>query len=153
MALAAGVWGGRSRVSASFWRLYFVVMIDGEPFGTVSTFSWLNPDVRGSGLGKEMRQAVLHLAFAGLRANEASSDAFVDIHASNRVSEALGYMPNGVTWDNRRGECPGQIQRWRLTREQWIKQRRGDIELVAVADCLPVLGIDPPLPLLNGSGE
>jgi RimJ/RimL family protein N-acetyltransferase len=151
-----GVWGGRGRVSASFWRLYFVVMIDGEPmgmqdlcgidftaFGTVSTFSWLNPDLRGSGLGKEMRQAVLHLAFAGLGAHEASSDAFIDNHASNRVSEALGYVPNGVTWDNRRGE-PGQIKRWRLTREQWIKQRRDDIELVAVADCLPVLGIDPP---------
>ena len=66
-----------------------------------------------------------------------------DNHASNRISEAIGYLPNGVTWDTRRGE-PAQIKRWRLTREQWLKQRRDDIELVAVADCLPVLGIDPP---------
>jgi RimJ/RimL family protein N-acetyltransferase len=153
-----GVWSGRGRVSASSWRLYFVVVIDGEPvgmqdligtdfatFGTVTTFSWLSPDVRGGGYGKEMRQAVLHLAFDGLGAREASSDAFVDNHASNRVSDALGYVPNGVSWDTRRGE-PAQITCWRLTREQWIKQRRDDIELVAVADCLPVLGLDQPPP-------
>ncbi|ELP71272.1 hypothetical protein STRTUCAR8_09846 [Streptomyces turgidiscabies Car8] len=75
------MWAGRGRVSAGFWRLYFVVVVDGEPrgvqdligsdfatFGTVSTFSWLSPDVRGGGLGKEMRQVVLRLAFAGLGA-------------------------------------------------------------------------------------
>jgi RimJ/RimL family protein N-acetyltransferase len=150
-----GVWSGRSRVSGSFWRLYFVVVVDGEPvgmqdligtdfsaFGTVDSFSWLSPDLRGRGLGKEMRQAVLHLAFDGLGAREANSDAFVDNHASNRVSEAVGYVPNGVTWATRRGDA-AEIRRWRLTRDQWIKQRRDDIELVAVADCLPVLGIDP----------
>lgn len=150
------VWRGRGLVSASRWRLYFVVVIDGEPvgmqdligtdfaaFGTVTTFSWLSPDVRGGGLGKEMRQAVLHLAFDGFGAHEAGSDAFFDNHASNRVSQALGYVPNGITWDTRRGE-PAEIKRWRLTREQWLKRRRDDIELVAVRDCLPVLGIDPP---------
>jgi RimJ/RimL family protein N-acetyltransferase len=149
------VWSGRGRVSAGSWRLYFVVVIDGEPvgmqdlsgidfatFGTVTTFSWLSPDARGGGFGKEMRQAVLHLAFEGLRAREAGSDAFVDNRASNRISEALGYVPNGVSWDTRRGE-PAQIKCWRLTREQWAEQRRDDIELAAVADCLPVLGIDP----------
>lgn len=150
------VWRGRGRVSADFWRLYFVVVVDGEPvgmqdligvdfarFGTVTTFSWLSPDVRGGGLGKEMRQAVLHLAFDGLGAREAGSDAFFDNHASNRVSQALGYVPNGVTWDTRRGE-PAEITQWRLTREQWAERRRTDIELVAVDPCLPVLGIAPP---------
>ena len=147
------IWTGRGRVNPEFWRLYFVVVVDGEAvgmqdligtdfakFGTVHTFSWLRPDLRGSGLGKEMRQAVLQLAFDGLAAREAGSDAFVDNGASNRVSESLGYRPNGVSWDTRRGE-PGQISCWRLTREQWAGQRRDDIELVGVADCLPVLGI------------
>ncbi|SHM48303.1 GNAT family N-acetyltransferase [Actinacidiphila paucisporea] len=149
------VWSGRGRASAESWRLYFVVVVDGEPvgmqdligtgfatFGTVTTFSWLSPAVRGRGLGKEMRQAVLHLAFEGLMAREATSDAFVDNRASNRISEALGYVPNGVSWDTRRGE-PAQIACWRLTREQWSAQRRDDIELTAVAPCLPVLGITP----------
>ncbi|MFF0306300.1 GNAT family N-acetyltransferase [Streptosporangium sp. NPDC004379] len=150
-----GVWRGRGRVGPSFWRLYFVVVIDGEPvgmqdligidfttFGTVTTFSWLSPDARGGSLGREMRQAVLHLAFAGLGAREAGSDAFFDNHASNRVSQSLGYVPNGIAWDTRRGE-PAEIRQWRLTREQWNERRRDDIELVAVDECLPVLGIGP----------
>ncbi|OZM74994.1 GNAT family N-acetyltransferase [Amycolatopsis antarctica] len=148
-----GVWAGRGKVSDSFWRLYFVVIVDGEPvgmqdligtdfsrFGTVDTFSWLSPETRGRGLGKLMRQAALHLAFEGLGARQAGSDAFVDNHASNRVSQALGYRPNGFDWDTRRGEA-AEIQRWRLTREQWSARRSDDIELSGVAECLPVLGI------------
>ena len=151
-----GVWAGRAKVSDSFWRLYFVVVVDGEPvgmqdlissefsaFGKVDTFSWLGPDVRGRGLGKEMRQAVLHLAFEGLGAREAASDAFVDNHVSIRVSQALGYQPNGIDWATRRGDA-AELNRWRLTREQWSMGRRDDIELVGVAECLPVLGIRDP---------
>ncbi|WP_344922092.1 GNAT family protein [Streptosporangium oxazolinicum] len=151
-----GIWAGRAKVGDSFWRLYFVVVVDGEPvgmqdlvgidfatFGTVTTFSWLGTEARGQGLGKEMRQAVLHLAFEGLGAREADSVAYVDNHASNRVSEALGYMPNGVSRSTRRGEA-AEEKRWRLTRERWLKGKRDDIELVGVADCLPVLGIRSP---------
>jgi RimJ/RimL family protein N-acetyltransferase len=151
-----GVWAGRAQISDTFWRLYFVVVADGEPvgmqdligadfpaFGAVGTYSWLATDARGRGLGKEMRQAVLHLAFEGLGARQANSDAFVDNHASNRVSRAVGYEPNGFDWATRRGEA-AELNRWRLTREQWSKRRRDDISLVGVAACLPVLGIDEP---------
>lgn len=147
------VWRGRGNVSPDRWRLYFAVLVDGEPagmqdltgtdfarFGTVSTFSWLAPGNRGQGLGREMRAAILHLAFAGLGAREAGSDAFVDNAASNRVSRSLGYEPNGTDWDTRRGE-PARIQQWRLTREAWERARRDDIELTGVAECLPVLGL------------
>lgn len=147
------VWSGRGRLSPDAWRLYFAVVVDGEPvgmqdltashftrFGTVSSFSWLAPGSRGKGLGKEMRAAVLHLAFAGLGAREAGSDAFFDNAASNSVSRGLGYEPNGTDWDTRRGE-PALIQQWRLTREAWEKVPRDDIELSGVAECLPVLGI------------
>lgn len=147
------VWNGRAKVSDAFWRLYFVVVVDDEPvgiqdlignefsaFGTVETFSWLGPDVRGHGLGKEMRQAVLHLAFEGLGARYADSSAFFDNRASNRVSHALGYRPNGIDWATRRGD-PAEINRWRLSREQWAARRRDDIALVGVDECLPVLGL------------
>jgi RimJ/RimL family protein N-acetyltransferase len=147
------IWTGRGRVTPDAWRLYFVVLADGEPvgmqdlvgrdfsrFGTVSSFSWLAPGARGRGLGREMRSAILHLAFAGFGAREAGSDAFVDNEASNRVSRALGYELNGMDWDTRRGS-PAQIQRWRLTREAWEKNRRDDIELTGVEECLPVLGM------------
>ncbi|WP_235854426.1 GNAT family N-acetyltransferase [Nonomuraea aridisoli] len=150
-----GIWAGRARVNDDFWRLYFVVVVDGEPvgmqdliglrfgtFGTLSTFSWLAPDARGLGLGKEMRQAVLHLAFEGLGAKEAGSDAFDDNVASNRVSQALGYAPNGSDRDTRRGE-PALLNRWKPPRERWAETRRDDIDLFGVAECLPVLGIQP----------
>jgi RimJ/RimL family protein N-acetyltransferase len=147
------VWAGRARVDESHWRLYFAVLVDGSPigmqtlsgtdfdrFGTVTSFSWLAPGRRGAGIGKEMRAAVLHLAFAGLGAREAESDAFTDNAASNGVSRALGYEPNGLTWDTRRGEA-APVQRWRLTRDAWQRGRRDDIDLVGVAECLPALGL------------
>ena len=148
-----GVWAGRARVSAAFWRLYFVVCDGGEPvgvqdligndfaaLGTVESFSWLAPAVRGRGLGKEARAAILHLAFAGFGAREASSDAFTDNPGSNRVSEALGYTRNGTTWATRRGEV-AELQRWRLTRDDWASRRRTDIDLSGVEECKPVLGL------------
>jgi RimJ/RimL family protein N-acetyltransferase len=147
------IWTGRGRVSPDAWRLYFAVLVDGEAvgmqsltgtnftrFGTVTSFSWLGPGRRGQGLGKEMRAAILQLAFVGLSAREAGSDAFFDNEASNGVSRALGYEPNGTDWDTRRGE-PAQIQQWRLTRDAWERVRRDDIELTGVEECLPVLGI------------
>jgi RimJ/RimL family protein N-acetyltransferase len=147
------IWGGRARTSPDSWRLYFAVLVDGEAvgmqdliatdftrFGTVSSFSWLAPRHRGQGFGAEMRAAILHLAFAGLGAREAGSDAFTDNEPSNRVSRALRYQPNGTDWDTRRGQ-PAQIQRWRLTREVWEHTRRTDISLHHVPESLPVLGI------------
>jgi RimJ/RimL family protein N-acetyltransferase len=147
------IWSGRGRVDASYWRLYFVIMDGAAPvgmqdligvefaaLGTVTTFSWLAPERRGRGLGREARAAALHLAFAGLDAREAGSDAFVDNAASNAISRAVGYEPNGRAWATRRGE-PAELLRWRLTREAWAARRREDIELHGVEQCRPVLGI------------
>ena len=39
-------------------------------FGTVTSFSWLSSDLRRRGLGGEMRQSTLDLAFEGLTATE-----------------------------------------------------------------------------------
>jgi len=43
-------------------------------------------------------------------------------------------------WSTRRGDA-AEINRWRLTRDTWSTGRRDDIELIGVAECLPVLGI------------
>ncbi|HZX05172.1 GNAT family protein [Kribbella sp.] len=141
------IWRGRGNVDADRWRLYFVVVVDGEPvgmqdvvgasfstFGTVTSFSWLSVDHRGRGLGKEMRQAILQLAFEGLGAKEATSDAFVDNQASNAISRGLGYAPDGFDRATRRGE-PALLNRWRLSRETWEQHRRTDIELHNVDAC------------------
>lgn len=107
---------------------------DFDTYGTVTTFSWLAADFRGRGLGREMREAALHLSFDGFGAAEAASDAFLDNVGSNRVSETLGYDRNGTDWDTRRGE-PALIQRWRITREQWLPRRRDDIALSGDEAC------------------
>jgi RimJ/RimL family protein N-acetyltransferase len=66
------------------------VAVAARDLGSIGTFSWLGPGYRGRGIGTEMRAAALHLAFAGLAAREATSEAFADNSASNRVSQALG---------------------------------------------------------------
>ncbi len=145
------IWRARGRVEPDFWRLHLVVVVDGTPagmqdligldfdtYGTVTTFSWLGADVRGRGFGHEMRAAALHLAFEGLGASEAASEAFLDNVGSNRVSEALGYERNGLEWATRRG-APAQLQRWRLTRDQWLPGRRDDIVMTGVEACQKVL--------------
>jgi hypothetical protein len=88
-----------------------------------------------------MRQAILHLAFEGLDAAEATSDAFLDNAGSNAISRALRYRENSVDWATRRGE-PGLLQRWRLTREDWLTHRRSDIQLHGVADCKAALALN-----------
>ncbi|MFM6851729.1 MAG: GNAT family N-acetyltransferase [Terrabacter sp.] len=145
------IWRGRGRVEPEFWRLYFVVVVDGRPvgeqtlsgvdfatLGTVTTFSWLSADLRGRGLGREMREAVLHLAFDGLGAKEAASDAFVDNEGSNAVSRGLGYEPNGSEWATRQGQA-ALLNRWRLTREAWEPRRRDDVRLHGVDACHALL--------------
>ncbi|MGW7684750.1 GNAT family N-acetyltransferase [Kribbella sp. NPDC054772] len=141
------IWRGRGRVEPEKWRLYFAVVVDGRPvgmqdlcgvnfstLGTVTSFSWLADDQRGRGLGREMRAAILQLAFDGVGAQEASSDAFVDNHGSNAISRALGYQPNGSDWATRLGE-PALLNRWRLTRAAWEPHRRDDIQLHNVEAC------------------
>jgi RimJ/RimL family protein N-acetyltransferase len=147
------IWSGRARTQPSWWRLYSVVDVDGElvgmqdliaedfpAFAAVTTFSWLAPHARRQGIGREMRAAILHLAFTGLGAREATSEAFVDNTASNAVSRAMGYEPNGTAWATRRGS-PCELQRWTLTRSRWEAMARTDIALAGVEECRTFLGV------------
>jgi RimJ/RimL family protein N-acetyltransferase len=140
-------------VRPDLWRLYFVVIVDGEPvgmqdltgnefdsFGTVESTSWVSSDARRRGIGTEMRSAILHLAFDGLGAEEAHSEAAVDNAGSNGVSERLGYERNGTAWATHDGQ-PVLGQRWRLGREVWEANRRDDIEMRGVDACCAALGL------------
>jgi RimJ/RimL family protein N-acetyltransferase len=126
-------------------------MVDGRPvgeqtltgvnfstLGTVTTFSWLSADQRGRGLGYEMRAAILHLAFDGLGAKQATSDAFADNHGSNAISRGLGYHPDGSDWATRQGK-PALLNRWRLTRDNWKQRRRNDIQHHNIDACHALL--------------
>ena len=66
---------------------------------SVSTGSWLLREWQGRGLGKQMRTAVLHLAFHGLGATEARSSASLLNQSSRGVSRALGYHEDGNTYN------------------------------------------------------
>jgi RimJ/RimL family protein N-acetyltransferase len=149
----AGQWSARSRTSPEWWALVFAVVVEGRAVGTqevtavnfgalrtVSTFSWLNRSYQGRGLGKEMRSAVLHLAFEGLGAHRATSEAFEDNAASCGVSRALGYADDGVTWALRGDKQAAPMRRFVLTREAWLPRRRPDISISGLEPCLAQLG-------------
>jgi RimJ/RimL family protein N-acetyltransferase len=92
-------WSRRGALVPDDWALSFAVFEDGDVVGvqdvfakhfattrTVTTGSWLVQRAQGHGIGKEMRAAVLHLAFAELDAVEAYTDAFEDNPASLAVT-------------------------------------------------------------------
>lgn len=101
-------WGNRASWAPDSWELGLAASRNGALIGmqgvsarrfsatrTVHTGSWLGRSFQGAGFGKEMRAAVLALAFDGLGAQFAETEAFLDNVASNAVSRGLGYADNG----------------------------------------------------------
>jgi RimJ/RimL family protein N-acetyltransferase len=140
-------WRQRAEWSAEKWSLTGAVFVDGQVVGvqdmnaehfatlrSVHTGSWLGRAFQGQGLGKEMRQAILHLAFEGLGAQEALSGAFHDNTASLATSRSLGYVENGETRALRRGYAD-RIVNVRMDRVMWEERRRDDIEIVGLDEC------------------
>ena len=84
---------------------------------TVESGSWLTKSARGQGVGTEMRAALLLFAFDVLGAEWAESSAAAWNTASLRVSDKVGYEPNGVTRVAPRSAQPADEQRVRLSRE------------------------------------
>lgn len=146
-------WRLRAALTTEDWTLPFMVLADGEAAGvqdlkghqfgvtrTVSTSSWLVQRRQGAGIGKEMRAAVLHLAFAGLGAVEAYTSAFEDNPASLGVTRGLGYQPNGSRIDEREGRAVRHLN-FVLSRADWEARRRTDISIVNLEPCLSLLGL------------
>ncbi len=83
-------WRKRAEWSPDEWAFTGAVFVGGEAVGvqdltahhfailrTVGTGSWLGRRHQGRGIGREMRAAILHLAFEGLGARQATSAAFL----------------------------------------------------------------------------
>jgi RimJ/RimL family protein N-acetyltransferase len=147
-------WQLRASLSPEAWNLPFIVYADGEPVGcqnlqgthfavtrSVLTGSWLVQRRQGEGIGKAMRAAVLHLAFAGLGAAEARTSAFEDNPKSLGVTKALGYGPNGSQIDDREGK-PVRHLNFLLHRADWERRARLDVTIENLAPCLALLGLD-----------
>ena len=149
-------WRQRADWTKEGWGLGFAVVLrDPEPTivgvqdifaknfhltGVAESGSWLGMEHQGKGIGREMRAAILHFGFAGLRARWLETFAWEDNAASLGVTERLGYEPNGVEMDLRRNQ--GQVlRRYRMTRETWEQQRRRDIRIDGLERCLDMFGL------------
>ena len=152
-ALVQRHWRQLGDWSADDWTLDLAVFADGQVVGQqeisarhyrvlreVSTFSWLGVRHHGQGIGTQMRAAVLHLAFAGLGATDATSGSFDDNISALRVSEKLGYQPDGIE----RLAAHGQVtttRRLRLTRDRWEAAGRVPVTITGLPSCLPLFGL------------
>jgi RimJ/RimL family protein N-acetyltransferase len=147
--------GSRARWSVDDWVLTLGVWEAGTPVGfqdvraerfpvfrTVHTGSWLGTAFQGRGIGKQMRQAVLALAFDHLGARVAETSAFVDNHASNRVSLGVGYEKNGFGELAPQG-VPRQTQLFRMTADGWRSRPRPDVLVEGLDGCRAMFGIEP----------
>jgi RimJ/RimL family protein N-acetyltransferase len=141
-------WSARAQWRPESWTLTGAVFVDGVPVGvqdmtaknfatlrTVETGSWLGLKFQRQGLGKEMRAAMLHLAFEGLGAVEAISGGFHDNASSLATSRSLGYVANGERIVIRRGQ-PDRMIDLKLDRGTWAASRRDDIEIEGLETCL-----------------
>ena len=152
--VAQGYWRALGMWSPDDWALPFVVRsaehggdivgmqwLEGPDWRsdrTVDSSSWLVPQVRGRGLGTQMRAAVLALAFGPLRAEAAISSAVVDNASSLGVSRRLGYVDTHTSVLEHSGE---QLQHVRLERGAW--------ELSGLSSGIHIDGADAALPLFG----
>ncbi len=147
-------WRNRANWKATDWNLDLVVVFDDHPIGSqalfakdfpvlkeVGTGSWLASAYQGRGLGKEMRAAVLQLAFEGLEAVVARSGAFADNQSSAGLSRALGYRVNGQFRQAPRGK-PKEMVNFELTSAEWSSRRAGLplAEIAGLGDALGMFG-------------
>ena len=147
-------WRARADTSPARWHLTLAAIVDGAAIGTTSldahdfatlrefeSGSWLGRAYQGRGLGKEMREATLHLGFAGLGAEYATTGAWHDNGPSLGVTRSLGYLEQGRHRAMRRGE-PAESLTFRMHRDDWQQRlRRDDIVIDGLAPALPLLGL------------
>ncbi|MFF2774423.1 GNAT family N-acetyltransferase [Streptomyces sp. NPDC058052] len=147
-------WSRLGRWTPGDWALNLVAFHEGRPvgiqdvravdFGVRREFvsgSWLGLGHQGRGLGTEMREGMLHLAFAELGAESATSLSFTDNHSSLAVSRKLGYRPDGITRDVLHGKVVAS-QRFRLSRADWERRTdRPEVTVTGLKGCEDLFGI------------
>jgi RimJ/RimL family protein N-acetyltransferase len=145
-------WANRSGWSAGEWELGLGASFEGTLIGMqgmhardfatrrmVGTGSWVGQDFQGRGFGKEMRAGLLTLAFDGLGAQLAETEAFLDNAASNAVSRALGYEENGFGSLAPEGVAR-ETQRFRMTADAWHSRPRPPVTIEGLDACRDIFG-------------
>ena len=146
-------WEARAAWSPDDWTLHLVTYLDGEPIGAQSILALRFPVHRHGPYrlvagrrvpgawptARRCARAVLSLAFDGLGARFAETDAFLDNAASNGVSRSLGYVENGVSRSAPEG-VSRELQRFRLTDEAWRARPRPSVVLEGLDACRDMFG-------------
>jgi RimJ/RimL family protein N-acetyltransferase len=143
-------WGMRAKLRVDDWAITFLIRHEGKVIGVqeigardfgvlreVNTGSWLGRKHHGQGFGTEVRIAVLQLAFDHLGARIARSAAWEGNHASNRVSEKLGYVHDGTVRIAPRGE-PMDHVRLRLDAENFVRPE-WNTAVEGLAECVRMI--------------
>jgi RimJ/RimL family protein N-acetyltransferase len=150
-------WRHQGTWTPSAWRFLMIVFRGGIPVGvqelegkndflvtrTVDTSSWLIQTARGRGTGKAMRMAALTLAFDGLYAEAAVTEAWHDNVASLGVSRSLGYVDD-TEHQHPRGDATDRMVGLRLDRKAWHATPRPRVKIEGLDGCRHLFG--PPLP-------
>jgi RimJ/RimL family protein N-acetyltransferase len=149
-------WRSRAETTSEHWhlnlaahdqegRLFGMCSVDAEGFPATrmaTTGSWIGRQRQREGLGREMRQAALHLIFVGFSGERATTRAWHDNTASLRVTHSLPYTEDGTVQELRRGH-PDTMMAFSMTRQQWQTVRRTDIRVTGVGPVRELLGIAP----------
>jgi len=149
-------WTQRTTLQGDTPHLTLAVVVDGDVVGvqsmmtsswsgtrTFETGSWLGLTHQGRGLGKEMRAAILHLAFDGFGATRCITAAHDDNAASIAVTRALGYRPNGNELVAS-PEGPRVLEKFVMDRVDFESIRRDDIDIVGARAALELFGSERP---------
>lgn len=107
-SIAQYQWSTRANFTPDDWTVEFTVRASGRVVGvqgvsakdylktrTVTTGSWLARQEQGQGIGTRMRAAVVRAFAEEFSAARFETAYFDGNEASRRVSEKLGYAPNG----------------------------------------------------------
>ena len=145
-------WRQRAETSVEHWDVHLAVVVDGVVVGmcsieadgfparrTAETGSWLGREYQRQGIGREMREAALHLIFAGFDADQATTQAWHDNVASLAVTRSLPYTHTGTSRPPRRGH-PDTMLAFVMTSRQWTTVRRNDIQLNGIEAARAQLG-------------
>lgn len=148
-------WAGQlSTFSRDAWTLDLAVVWEGQVVGCQGvatrdfltlrygeTGSWLGLAHQGRGIGTAMRQAWCAFLFDHLDFEFITSAAFADNPASLRVSEKVGYLPDGSR-RVKRLNAPAESRRLRLERETFV--RGPAIEVAGAEGVRRLIGLDVP---------
>ena len=145
------LWTARAQLRPAAWALHFAVTRGNEVMGlqsieatdfavarTAVTGSWLASPYQGRGIGTSARTAVLALLFDHLGAVRARSGYLDGSDASQRVSQRLGYRPDGTATHVVRGEARTE-QRLVITADDWHAAERPAVDVRGVEACRALL--------------